>query len=124
MSGLSIGDDAQQMAGRNTQRIQRPYVPLANEASAPPTPPPSRRDSAGWTIGPQNRMTLATFAAVVAIGVPLLYAVWDIRNAVRGSWTIADQREYMRRVEKANPTIILPDIMDVIHARTPQPTPP
>ena len=121
MSGLSIGDDAQQMAGRNTQRVQRPYVPLANEASAPPPPPARRQSFEDWW---RNAAKLGSIVGTAFIIIWKLFSIdATVKETFRRSWTIADQREYMRLVERSNPTIILPDIMDVIHARTPQPAP-
>jgi hypothetical protein len=122
MSGLSIGDDAQQMAGRNTQPTQRPYVPLANEASAPPPPPAPRQSFEDWW---RNAAKLGSIVGTAFIIIWKLFSIdATVKETFRRSWTIADQREYMRLVERSNPTIILPDIMDVIHARTPQPAPP
>ena len=121
MSGLSIGDDAQQMAGRNTQPTQRPYVPLANEASAPPPPPAPRQSFEDWW---RNAAKLGSIVGTAFIIIWKLFSIdATVKETFRRSWTIADQREYMRLVERSNPTIILPDIMDVIHARTPQPAP-
>ena len=122
MSGLSIGDDAQQMAVRNTQPTQRPYVPLANEASAPPPPPAPRQSFEDWW---RNAAKLGSIVGTAFIIIWKLFSIdATVKETFRRSWTIADQREYMRLVERSNPTIILPDIMDVIHARTPQPAPP
>jgi hypothetical protein len=86
----------------------------AHQQQAPPDPPAPRQRT---VLGPQTYVNLATVAAILAVGIPLLFAVWDIRQTVRGSWTIEDQREFTRRLERQNPGIIVPDIVEVIRAR-------
>jgi hypothetical protein len=117
-------DDARHMASKQqTQPTQRPNVPLANEASyhAPAPPPAPRQSFEDWW---RNAAKLGSIVGTAFIIIWKLFSIdATVKETFRRSWTIADQREYMRRVEKANPTIILPDIMDVIHARTPQPAP-
>ena len=111
MSGIPA--DSHNMAATPSRQASRQYHPLVVETHAPP-PSPERQ---GATLGPDNRITLGTLAAVLLIGIPLLYTVWDIRQTVRGSWTIEDQREFTRRLEKHNPSLILPDIIEIIRAR-------
>jgi hypothetical protein len=118
MSGISADAHPMGTGATPSRHIPRAGALLANhhqqQAPAPREP---------VTLGPQTKINLATVAAILVVGIPLLWQVWELRQAVRGIWTVHDQERFIAECQERNPSLLLPRVIEIIARRLPGGTP-
>lgn len=117
--------DTMPMAGANggthSRRISR-----QQDWHLPPPPPPPPERPRTHTFTPNDRVTLSAVGAILALLLTLAWQAWEIRRDIRdiryGTWTIEDQREFQRLAGQGG--LMLPDTVEVIRRRLPNPVTP